>query len=270
MADYPKQPFDARDDAFTQVTRQRFLTKGGTSPNVAVATSATSTTVTMPSAEPDTGYGVAISPSWKTAFSVRGKTTTQFVVDWDIAAPANSTFDWVVFRSERSKPAAVAGGGGGGGGGGGTAVDDASMVQAQHVFHGPPTYVPDLRAGADISLTKDAQGTTIAVRDNDLQIVGFGNLFRQQPPPIPDVRAGANITVTRDAQGYVIAGSGSGGAPVGASYVVIALDGTLTNERTLSAAGAIQIVDSGANSPVTVSLTLEDQSLRLCAKVFGD
>ena len=46
-----------------------------------------------------------------------------------------------------------------------------------------------------------------------------------------------------------------GGAPVGASYVVIALDGTLTAERRLQAEAAVlALTDGGANGDVTISI----------------
>ena len=46
-----------------------------------------------------------------------------------------------------------------------------------------------------------------------------------------------------------------GGAPVGASYVVIGADPTLTHERVLTAGTGITITDGGANSTVTIATT---------------
>jgi hypothetical protein len=51
------------------------------------------------------------------------------------------------------------------------------------------------------------------------------------------------------------AGGGGGGAPVNAQYVVMAADGTLTQERVLTAGTGISIVDGGAGGPVTISAT---------------
>ncbi|MEZ6330583.1 MAG: hypothetical protein R3B12_01050 [Candidatus Saccharimonadales bacterium] len=48
---------------------------------------------------------------------------------------------------------------------------------------------------------------------------------------------------------------GSGTAPVGASYLTLGLDGTLTNERVLTAGTNISISDGGANGSLTVGLT---------------
>lgn len=50
---------------------------------------------------------------------------------------------------------------------------------------------------------------------------------------------------------------GGGGAPVGASYVVMAANGTLTDERVLTAGNGINVVDGGAGGPVTVSASSE-------------
>lgn len=58
---------------------------------------------------------------------------------------------------------------------------------------------------------------------------------------------------------------GGGGAPATAQYVVLALDGTLTSERVLTAGAAISIVDGGANGNVTVSVpdnAITDAKLR--------
>lgn len=50
-------------------------------------------------------------------------------------------------------------------------------------------------------------------------------------------------------------GGGGGGAPVGASYVVIGLNGTLTDERVLTGtANQVIITDNGAGSTVVLSL----------------
>ncbi len=45
----------------------------------------------------------------------------------------------------------------------------------------------------------------------------------------------------------------AGGAPTGAQYVVIALDGTLTAERRLQVAKPLRLTDGGANGDVTLN-----------------
>ena len=46
---------------------------------------------------------------------------------------------------------------------------------------------------------------------------------------------------------------GGGGAPIDATYVTLSLDGTLTDERVLSAGTGVTIVDGGAGGSVTIS-----------------
>lgn len=48
---------------------------------------------------------------------------------------------------------------------------------------------------------------------------------------------------------------GGGGAPTNASYVVLGTNGTLTNERVLTAGTGISITDGGAGSTVTIEAT---------------
>ena len=51
---------------------------------------------------------------------------------------------------------------------------------------------------------------------------------------------------------WVTYGAG-GGAPTNASYLVLGLDGTLTNERVLTAGTNVTFVDTGANGTLTVN-----------------
>jgi hypothetical protein len=53
----------------------------------------------------------------------------------------------------------------------------------------------------------------------------------------------------------------STGAPANAQYVVLALDGTLTQERVLTAGSGITITDGGAGGNVTVALTTPIQEI---------
>lgn len=48
---------------------------------------------------------------------------------------------------------------------------------------------------------------------------------------------------------------GGGGAPTGAEYVVLSTDGTLTNERVLTAGSGITLTDAGAGSTLTIEAT---------------
>ena len=77
------------------------------------------------------------------------------------------------------------------------------------------------------------------------------------------LKAGANVTITDTEVGGVLevtisasGGGGGGGAPTTASYVTLGTDGTLTNERVLTAGSNISIVDGGAGSTVTISASV--------------
>lgn len=63
---------------------------------------------------------------------------------------------------------------------------------------------------------------------------------------------GANITLTQTGSDIEIASSGGSGAPSDAQYVTLATNGTLTNERVLTAGTQIALTDAGAGSTVTV------------------
>ena len=65
----------------------------------------------------------------------------------------------------------------------------------------------------------------------------------------------ARMAVRGDWDGFLTGGGGSGGAPTDAEYVVMSLNGTLTNERVLTAGTGISITDAGAGSTVTIAAT---------------
>jgi len=66
---------------------------------------------------------------------------------------------------------------------------------------------------------------------------------------------GAGVAATGGAGAVTVTvGGGGGGAPVGATYVTLSLDPTLTAERVLTAGTGIALVDGGANGPVTLSV----------------
>ncbi|AXH78804.1 MAG: tail fiber protein [Circular genetic element sp.] len=63
----------------------------------------------------------------------------------------------------------------------------------------------------------------------------------------------ARMAVRGDWDGFLTGGGGSGGAPTDAEYVVMALNGTLTNERKLTAGARITITDGGGGGNVTIA-----------------
>ena len=65
----------------------------------------------------------------------------------------------------------------------------------------------------------------------------------------------ARMAVRGDWNGFLTGGGGSGGAPTDAEYVVMALNGTLTNERLLAAGTGISLADGGPGSTATIANT---------------
>ena len=65
----------------------------------------------------------------------------------------------------------------------------------------------------------------------------------------------ARMAVRGDWDGFLTGGGGSG-APTDAEYVVMSLNGTLTDERVLTAGTGISITDGGAGGDVTIASTV--------------
>jgi hypothetical protein len=70
-----------------------------------------------------------------------------------------------------------------------------------------------------------------------------------------DITGVGNVTVTLDGSTAKISGAagGGGGAPTDASYIVVGANGTLSEERVLTAGTGIIINDGGANGNFTIS-----------------
>lgn len=108
-----------------------------------------------------------------------------------------------------------------------------------------------VQRGANASLASaHASGTTVTLGDPSDFITG-----NQFLPPF-----GENTTVLT-ANGpeapatFQPSGGGGGGAPADATYVVMSLNPTLTNERVLTAGSNITITDGGAGGTVTIAST---------------
>lgn len=83
--------------------------------------------------------------------------------------------------------------------------------------------------------------------------------------------AGSNITITTDAStdSITIASSGGGGAPTGATYVTLSTNGSLTDERVLTAGTGISLTDAGAGSTVTVASTITQYTDEMAQDAVG-
>ena len=65
----------------------------------------------------------------------------------------------------------------------------------------------------------------------------------------------ARMAVRGDWDGFLSGGGGGGGAPTNAEYVVMSLNGTLTDERVLAAGAGISLNDGGPGSNATIANT---------------
>lgn len=80
----------------------------------------------------------------------------------------------------------------------------------------------------------------------------------QSPAKVKPTTTAGNMAVFTSVPGQIEDGGapgGGSGAPTGASYVTLGTDGTLTNERVLTAGAGITLTDAGAGSTITVSST---------------
>jgi flagellar motility protein MotE (MotC chaperone) len=84
--------------------------------------------------------------------------------------------------------------------------------------------------------------------------------------------AGSNVTITTDAATdsiTIAASGGGGGAPTDASYVTLGTNGTLSDERVLTAGTGISVTDGGAGSTVTVASTITQYTDEMAQDAIG-
>ena len=123
------------------------------------------------------------------------------------------------------------------GGGGGGAPTDAEYVTL--ATDATLTNERVLTAGTGVSLTDAGAGSTATIANTG----------------VTSLVAGTGISVSAATGGVTVTSTVSSGAPVDAQYVTLATDGTLTNERVLTAGSGISITDAGAGSTVTIAAT---------------
>ena len=76
-------------------------------------------------------------------------------------------------------------------------------------------------------------------------------------PFVIDITSGTGYYLDAAAAVQPLAGGG-GGAPTGATYLTLSLNGSLTAERVLTAGTAIGFADTGANGTLTISVSTLD------------
>ncbi|MCB9817366.1 hypothetical protein H6795_02370 [Candidatus Nomurabacteria bacterium] len=125
-----------------------------------------------------------------------------------------------------------------------------------------PTFSGTLTVqGASVSVGTTSQAGSLVLSD------GSSNTTTLQSAAIasnltfklPSGYGGSGDCIVGDASGNLSFSStcgtgGSGSAPIAASYITVGLDGTLTNERVLTAGSNISITDGGANGSLTVNV----------------
>ncbi|HEV7453995.1 MAG TPA: hypothetical protein VGO07_01930, partial [Candidatus Saccharimonadales bacterium] len=122
--------------------------------------------------------------------------------------------------------------------------DNGSVV----TINGTANFVVQGGTGTFGTLT---QAGTLAVSDgssNTVSVVAAG-LAADRIYTLPD--AGSNATFCLDTGNCI--GSGGGGAPNNATYLLTSLNGTLSNERALANGSNIAFTDAGANGNFTVA-----------------
>lgn len=88
----------------------------------------------------------------------------------------------------------------------------------------------------------------------NLNSVGAKTITKQDGTAVAagDIAAGGVYTLVYDGTNMQIASPSSAAAPTGASYVVIALNGTLTAERVLAVGSSLTLTDGGAGGNATL------------------
>jgi hypothetical protein len=132
-----------------------------------------------------------------------------------------------------------------------TLATDGTLTNERVLTAGTGISVTDAGAGSTVTVATSAILPTIVDAKGDLIAGTADNTVARVPASTTD---GQVLTVdTAQATGLTWATPASTGAPVGAQYVTLATDGTLTSERVLTAGTAITITDGGAGSTVTVA-----------------
>ena len=122
-----------------------------------------------------------------------------------------------------------------------------------------------LTAGTGIKIVDAGPNSTVTVTvDNNIVATLSGSIFQKISGSLQRTAAGdpyivgqGAVTVSTNSLGQIIisgsGGSGSG-APTTAQYLVLAVDGTLTNERVLTAGGGVTLTDGGAGGAATLGI----------------
>lgn len=132
------------------------------------------------------------------------------------------------------------------GGGGGAPTDSQYVVLSTD---GTLTNERVLTAGTNVTLTDNGAGSTLVIA------AGGGTPATTVVTETSYGQASAVGTSSSYARADHTHGTPPAGAPVGAQYITVATDGTLTNERALAvASGELTKTDGGAGGNMTLGL----------------
>jgi len=116
--------------------------------------------------------------------------------------------------------------------------------------------------GANITIGTTSQAGSLILSDgsSNTTTLQSASLSTNRTFVLPSAYGNSGDCIVGDGSGGLSFSStcgagGSGTAPVGASYITLGLDGTLSAERVLTAGTNINISDGGANGNLTVNVT---------------
>lgn len=113
---------------------------------------------------------------------------------------------------------------------------------------------------------KAAAGDTITIRDNsasggNIYTVSGDNIVLSGEKVLQVMAVGSNVAVIGDGG----SGGGGAGAPVGAQYVTLAADATLTDERVLTPGNELVLTDGGAGGNATLDVNIGSATNKVLA-----
>ena len=133
-----------------------------------------------------------------------------------------------------------------------TRLGIGSEGQILEVASGQPAWVTGGGGGGSGTVTSITAGAGL----DGGTITTSGTIEISDTLVIPGSYSNTDLTVNSRGQITAAAsGSSSGGAPADATFVTLSTNGTLTNERVLTAGTGISLTDAGAGGTVTIAAT---------------
>lgn len=149
------------------------------------------------------------------------------------------------------------------GGSGGAPIDAEYVVVStdptltdERVLTGTANRITITDGGAGNAITLDVGSGVTTLAFKTISVSGQSDVVADSSADTLTLVGGTGITITTNASTDTITLTGSAtGAPVGAQYVTLATDGTLTSERVLTGTtNDITITDNGAGNTVVLDI----------------